>query len=56
MEKWLKIILNIVIFVICIALICTQQRNVGAAGLGLMVVGLGGILFLLYCYNRQYTK
>lgn len=56
MDKWLKTILNIVIFVISIGLICTQQKNVGPAGLGLMVVGLAGILFLLYNYNKQYTK
>ncbi len=56
MNKWLKAILNIVILVISIVLICTQQKNVGPAGLGLMVVGLAGILLLLYNYNKQYTK
>lgn len=56
MNKWVNIIINIVIFVVCIMLICTQQRKVGLPGLGLMVIGLAGILFLLYRYNKQYTK
>lgn len=56
MNKWINVIINLVIFVVCILLICTQQRNVGPAGLGLMVIGLAGILFLLYRYNKQYTK
>ncbi len=56
MNKWVNIIINAVIFILGIALICTQQRKVGPTGLGLMVVGLAGILFLLYRYNKQYTK
>ena len=56
MNKWLNVVINIVIFVVCMVLICTQQRNVGPSGLGIMVVGLAGILFLLYRYNKQYTK
>lgn len=56
MNKWTKIIINTVIFVISIMLICTQQKNVGPKGLGLMVLGLAGILFLLYSYNKNYTK
>ena len=56
MNKWINIIINAVIFIISIALICTLQRKVGPTGLCLMVVGLAGILFLLYRYNKQYTK
>ena len=56
MNKWLNVVINIVIFVVCMVLICTQQRNVGPSGLGIMVVGRAGILFLLYRYNKQYTK
>lgn len=56
MDKLVKIIINVVIFIVSIVLICTQQRNVGPIGLVLMVIGLAGILFLLYNYNKQYTK
>ena len=56
MNKWINVIINLVVFVVCLLLICTQQRNVGPAGLGLMVIGLAGILVLLYRYNKQYTK
>ena len=56
MNKWIKVIINIIIFAVSIFLICTAQRHVGPAGLGVMVIGLGGILFLLYMYNRKFTK
>ena len=56
MNKWLNVVINIVIFVVCMVLICTQQRNVGPSGLGIRGGGLAGILFLLYRYNKQYTK
>ncbi|MBR6770134.1 MAG: hypothetical protein IKM28_02635 [Lachnospiraceae bacterium] len=55
MNKWIKIILNIIIFIVCIALICIGQKNIGPAGLGTMIVGLGGLLFLMYSYNKKYT-
>lgn len=56
MNKWLNIIINLIIFAVSILLICTGQRNIGPAGLGIMVIGLGGILFLLYRYNKKYIK
>ncbi|MCI9142817.1 MAG: hypothetical protein HFH87_09370 [Lachnospiraceae bacterium] len=52
--KWMSRILYTVIFLVCIALIAVGQRNIGPAGLLVMLVGLAGILFLLYLYNRRF--
>ena len=52
--KALKIIVMLVIFVICIALVIIGQRNIGPSGLGLMILGLAGLVSLLWIYNRQY--
>lgn len=43
-----------VIFVVCVALIVIGQRNVGPQGLLMMLVGLAGLIILLWLYNRQY--
>lgn len=43
-----------VIFVVCVALIVIGQRNVGPQGLLMMLVGLAGLIILLWMYNRQY--
>ena len=44
----------IVIFIISIVLTVVGQRNIGPAGLLTMLVGLAGLIFLLWFYNRQY--
>lgn len=43
-----------IVFVVCVALIVIGQRNVGPQGLLMMLVGLAGLIFLLWMYNRQY--
>lgn len=52
--KWIIRILYLLVFVVSMALIVTGQRNIGPAGLLTMIVGLAGILILLYLYNRKY--
>ena len=52
--KWMSRILYTVIFVVSVALIAVGQRNIGPAGLLVMLVGLAGILILLYLYNRKF--
>ena len=47
-------LLYLLIFIVSIVLIVTGQRNIGPAGLLTMLVGLAGILVLLYLYNRKY--
>lgn len=43
-----------IFFCVCVALVVIGQRNIGPAGLGIMLIGLAGLIFLLWLYNRQY--
>lgn len=52
--KWFIRILYLIIFVISIVLITTGQRDIGPIGLIVMLIGLAGILLLLYLYNKKY--
>ncbi|MCI8315602.1 MAG: hypothetical protein HFH74_11305 [Lachnospiraceae bacterium] len=52
--KYVIRLLYLLIFIVSIVLIVTGQRNIGPAGLLTMLVGLAGILVLLYLYNRKY--
>lgn len=53
-KKWIMIIVNTALVALCLALVIIGQRNVSASGLGLQLLGLAGILVLLYLYNRKY--
>ncbi|MFG6369055.1 MAG: hypothetical protein K1W16_11635 [Lachnospiraceae bacterium] len=52
--KYIIRLLYVFIFIISIILIVTGQRNIGPTGLLTMLVGLAGILVLLYLYNKKY--
>lgn len=54
MKKIVTMTILIVIFIISIVLTVVGQRNIGPAGLLTMLVGLAGLIFLLWFYNRQY--
>ena len=54
MKKIGAITILIGVFIISIVLTVVGQRNVGPAGLLTMLVGLAGLIFLLWFYNRQY--
>ena len=43
-----------VVFVICLVLITVGQKSIGVAGLAQMLIGLAGLLVLMWAYNRQY--
>ncbi|MCI5700780.1 MAG: hypothetical protein MR308_10475 [Lachnospiraceae bacterium] len=47
-------ILVAIIFCVCIALVVIGQRNVGLQGLLIELIGLAGLVALLWLYNRQY--
>lgn len=53
-KKWMMIIVNTALVALCLALVIIGQRKVSASGLGLQLLGLAGILVLLYLYNRKY--
>ncbi len=56
-ESAKKVVVGILLgifFCVCVALVVIGQRNIGPAGLGIMLLGLAGLIFLLWLYNRQY--
>lgn len=54
LKKVLIGVLVALVFCACIVLVIVGQRNIGMAGLGLELLGLAGLIFLLWLYNRQY--
>lgn len=43
-----------VVFVICLALVIIGQKNISVTGLVMELIGLVGLLTILFCYNRRY--
>jgi len=56
MKKWLKMIVIILIFAVCVYLIVYGQRQTGVRELVLMLIGLTGLLGLLFTYNARYKR
>ena len=52
--KWIIRLIYIIVFIGSMGLIVTGLRNIGPSGLLLMLIGLAGILALLYLYNRKF--
>lgn len=52
--KWMIKLLYLLVFIVSMALIITGQRNIGPTGLLIMIIGLAGILSLLYLYNKKF--
>ncbi|WP_170952750.1 MULTISPECIES: DUF6903 family protein [Bacillus] len=48
-------IIKIVVFIVCLSLIIIYQKTAGKFELGMMLIGLAGLLGLLYDYNRKYV-
>jgi len=55
MKENLLIVIKVLLFIFCLALIIIGQKTVGKMELGLMLIGLAGLLGLLYDYNRKYV-
>ncbi|MCI8894004.1 MAG: hypothetical protein HFI42_06490 [Lachnospiraceae bacterium] len=52
-----KIITGVIVFLVfvaCVVLVVVGQRNIGAAGLLTQLLGVAGLVILLWLYNRQY--
>ncbi|HLR03309.1 MAG TPA: hypothetical protein VK111_11250 [Virgibacillus sp.] len=54
MDKALQI-LKVVFFLVCMAMIVLGQRTIGKIPLLIQLIGLAGLLFLLWNYNRKYV-
>ncbi|EOT41189.1 DUF6903 family protein [Enterococcus dispar] len=45
---------QVAVFIICFLLIIYGQKNIGYTGLALQLLGLVGLLSLLWRYNKNY--
>jgi hypothetical protein len=54
MKANVLVMIKMVVFIICLALIIVGQKTAGKIELGMMLIGLAGLLALLYDYNRKY--
>ncbi len=54
MNSTVKNIIMVLVFLVCLFLIITGQKEIGLVGLSKELVGLAGLLGLLYVYNRRY--
>ncbi len=52
--KWVKNLVSFIAFCGSMFLVFYGQKNIGYTGLTLQVVGLLGLLTLLYLYNRKF--
>ena len=52
--KLLLYSLMVLLFAVSISLIVVFQRHIGALYAGIMLLGIAGLLFLLWIYNRKY--
>lgn len=48
-------VLKVLFFIVCIVLVVYGQRTVGKGYLLMQLIGLGGLLVLLWNYNRKYV-
>lgn len=54
MNSTVKNIIMVIVFVVCLSLIIIGQRNISVSGLMMELVGLVGLLTLLFVYNHRY--
>lgn len=54
MGKVIKNVILLVVFVACLGLVIIGQRNISLTGLSMELIGLVGLLVLLFLYNRKY--
>lgn len=50
----IKTILSLIAFIVCVALVVIGQKKVGIPNLMMEIVGVIGIMILIYLYNRKY--
>lgn len=54
MGKVIKNVILLVVFVVCLGLVIIGQRNISLTGPSMELIGLVGLLVLLFLYNRKY--
>ena len=54
MNNAVKIIIKSIVFIVCLGLIIVGQKNISLTGLAMELIGLVGVLVLLFLYNKKY--
>ncbi len=54
MSNVVRNLIMIIVFIVCLALIIIGQKNISVSGLAMELIGLVGLLTLLFIYNRRY--
>ena len=54
MSNVIRNIIMLVVFIVCLALIVAGQKKISAMGRAMELIGLVGLLTLLFLYNRKY--
>ena len=54
MSNVIRNIIMLVVFIVCLVLIVAGQKNISSMGLAMELIGLVGLLTLLFLYNRKY--
>ena len=54
MSNVVRKLIMIIVFIVCLALIIIGQKNISVSGLAMELIGLVGLLTLLFIYNRRY--
>ena len=54
MSNVVRNLIMIIVFIVCLALIIIGQKNISVSGLAMELIGLVGLLSLLFIYNKRY--
>lgn len=47
-------IIMVIVFIVCLALVIIGQKSISGTGLLMELIGLTGLLTLLFIYNHRY--
>lgn len=53
-KKWINGVIYGILFIVFMTMVIVGQRHIGYAGLSVQMIGLAGLLILLYLYNKKY--
>ncbi|HAX50411.1 DUF6903 family protein [Muricomes intestini] len=51
----LNVLINLVVFLVCFALVIYGRQTIGYKYLGIQLIGLAGILIQIWNYNRKFN-
>lgn len=54
LKNYLRMLLMLIVFIVGVGLVIVGQKDIGAPGLALMLLGLAMLITLLWLYNRKY--